>query len=69
MLAQREEWRRILAEFFNELQVLGENAVGVRFLDECPNCGGRMEVGTLANEVFGFCHNHDCLSNEPEVTP
>lgn len=64
-MTEREDLRFCLAEFFKEL---GGGPCGVRFQDECPDCGCRSIILTTVSgrkDPIRTCANKQCISNRP----
>jgi hypothetical protein len=62
----REDVRKALKAMYSDF--LGEPA-GVRFEDECPECGSRSKTVKVGNHDVYDCTNPHCTLNSPTWAP
>jgi hypothetical protein len=60
----REKVRAEMANLFEPYSECGE--LGVRFVDECPDCGQIMDWSVPVGKPEQYrCNNNNCISNHP----
>lgn len=58
----REILRQLVQTFFVDNDLFGEARVGVRFMDECPDCGSRMVQSVFSkSKPSWYCRNRNCI--------